>query len=296
MRLFWRERYARAKYDKVSYPPKIITFSIPFIIVGLIVCVLMLCYINLDFIILAFLGSLLIAFIVLSEDKASWFKHNHINRFSPDLIEEIDNDAQLAPKVHLITLSPVPDSQENAYTHAIQATQRAGINPNWASVLPIDIGLVGFSDNQTGIIYRIAPIPAQIKYIQPFVKLHVRHATHKRIRFEIKDDQDSPVLKSEKEYALKIGENLVTPATRLPVAKLETIKGLWKLWIYENDEPLAVHHFGWERDSVGGVTVPISQDGEISPELTDELESQFGTISLDELLGDDSDQSAQKRL
>lgn len=173
MRLFWRERRARAKYDKVSYPSRILVFSIAFIIVGVIVFVVMLLYINLDFIILAFLGSLLIAFIVLSEDKVSWFKRGGfgVKNFLPYPMEEIDNDAQLAPKAHLITLSPVPDSQENAYTHAIQATQRAGVNPNWASVLPIDIGLVGFANDQAGIIYRVAPIPPKIKQLQPFVKL-----------------------------------------------------------------------------------------------------------------------------
>ena len=294
MRLFWRERRARAKYDKVSYPSRILVFSIAFIIVGVIVFVVMLLYINLDFIILAFLGSLLIAFIVLSEDKVSWFKGNHINKFSPDLTEEIDNDAQLAPKAHLITLSPVPDSQENAYTHAIQATQRAGVNPNWASVLPIDIGLVGFANDQAGIIYRVAPIPPKIKQLQPFVKFHVRHATHKQIRFEIKDNQNTPVFRFEKEYALKIGENFITPPARIVIANLVAIHGIWELWIYENNEPLAAHQFSWEGDSIGVVNLPISQDGEISPELTNELEAQLGTISLDELL-DDLNQSSQKR-
>lgn len=271
-RLFLRKKHAEPNQENYFVIVLLRIFSVIFATIFLI---MMLPQYALFFCI----GTLLLIF------WGSWGDEKpNIRSFYPRILEEVDNDVQLAPKAHLITLSPVPDSQENAYTHAIQATQKAGVNPNWASVLPIDIGLVTFSDVETGIIYRVAPLPKTIQYLQPFVKFHVRHATHKRIRFEIRDNSDTTVLKFDKEYALKIGENFITPPVRLAIRELVSITGIWKLWIYENDEPLAVHQFGWEGDSEGGVNVPISQDGEVSAELTDELESKLGTMSLDELL------------
>ncbi|MDX2075022.1 MAG: hypothetical protein SFZ02_01215 [bacterium] len=207
--------------------------------------------------------------------------------------EEYDNDAQLAPKAHLISLSPVPDIQEIAQSHALDAVQAVDINPNWASLLPLDIGFIGFVLNKP-TIYRITPIPSTINAIQPFVKLRARHATKKQVRFDIQDDKGAVVFRFERQYKLRIGENLITPPSRMPILLDSPVNGLWKLCLWVNDEPLAEHRFGWETPSGGIVMMPVSQDGEISEELTSEFEAYMDEMSLEELLGN-GDQLSQKK-
>ncbi|MCL4254287.1 MAG: hypothetical protein KJ043_10965 [Anaerolineae bacterium] len=214
--------------------------------------------------------------------------------------QKIDRELTLdeQEKQHLaskpVILQAVPNMQYQAKTHAIDAVESLGLDFRFTPVLLLDIGFIGFFPNKTRI-YRLAPLLEELDAIQPFIKVYVKHATKKHIHFEILDVNNHTVFVFEMTYSLKIGEHLITPPARMPLGDVKHKNGIWKLRILLDNAPLAEHHFGWQADSQGFAKMPMSLDGELSEELTAEFQSAIqNSMSLDELLGNEGDESAHK--
>lgn len=76
-----------------------------------------------------------------------------------------------------------------AQEHALKAARLAGINPETARVLPIDIGMVGLRAKKA-TLYRVWHIDDDVDTVQPFINLRVKQFAHGTLRFEIYDDAD----------------------------------------------------------------------------------------------------------
>src|SRR5262245_23635748 len=64
-------------------------------------------------------------------------------------------------------------SAETVYRHALDSVTAAGLDPNDVKVLPVDIGIVVFRDDEVPAPYRTHPVPDNADYIQPFVQLRL---------------------------------------------------------------------------------------------------------------------------
>lgn len=189
-------------------------------------------------------------------------------------------------------VSPIP--QELAQDHALDAAISAGINPQTASVLPIDIGVVAYhGDNTT--VHRTWRVDTGADALQPFVNLHVKQAARGRLRFEIRDDAGQMVFFYERDYSLTSGENLIMPPARMPIDQSSAKLGSWTLRVLGDNLPLAEHHFQWQTGEKTKLEA-VGADGEISDEMRAMLaRTRLERMSLDELLGDDADDSTMQR-
>lgn len=192
-------------------------------------------------------------------------------------------------------ITPVsPTPQELAQDHALDAAISAGINPQTASVLPIDIGVVAYhGDNTT--VHRTWRVDTRADALQPFVNLHVKQAARGRLRFEIRDDAGQMVFFYERDYSLTSGENLIMPPARMPIDQSSAKLGSWTLRVLGDNLPLAEHHFQWQTGEKTKLEA-VGADGEISDEMRAMLaRTRLERMSLDELLGDDADDSTMQR-
>ncbi len=190
----------------------------------------------------------------------------------------------------------VDDNQ--TFSHAIRAARRAGVDPEEAAVLPIDIGLLAFDDTGAPSIFRTAPVGDFARAIQPYIQLRLLRRAKGRIRFEVADANGKLVFAHEDDYALQPGVNLVSPRARLPLTKPAALRGRWKLRVKADGVPIAVHTFTWEHDDSQLFRRHLVSDGEISLELRDlMMENQLEALSLDDLLVDQQqpDREAQQR-
>lgn len=48
---------------------------------------------------------------------------------------------------------------EKVYAHALKAVEQAGLNPDTAQVLPVDLGVMVFQGDNDPVVYRSQPIP-----------------------------------------------------------------------------------------------------------------------------------------
>lgn len=186
---------------------------------------------------------------------------------------------------------PVIRPEELAQDHALDAAILAGVNPQKASVLPIDIGVVAYRNDET-TVHRTWRVDTRADALQPFVNLHVRQAARGRLRFEIRDDDGQMVFFYERDYSLSSGENLIMPPARMPIDQSEMQSGTWTLRVLGDNLPLAEHHFEWQTGEKAKLET-IGADGEISDEMRAMLaRTRLERMSLDELLGDEGDESA----
>ncbi|GAB4512579.1 MAG: hypothetical protein OHK0046_12340 [Anaerolineae bacterium] len=179
-------------------------------------------------------------------------------------------------------------SAEQIHQHALRAVRRAGLDPNALSVLPVNIGLLMYYEDNPPVIYANRPVEDDSDYIQPFVELRVPVNATGRIRFEIVNGRGETVFRQEDSYYLERGRNLITPATRLPVHEELGLDGRWELRVTADNVVIARHIFSWEAvedSSEPAVNRHIGEDGEISSELRAALaENRLQRLSLDELL------------
>ncbi|MBK8024288.1 MAG: hypothetical protein IPK19_23360 [Chloroflexi bacterium] len=173
------------------------------------------------------------------------------------------------------------------YEHAASAAREAGIDVDSARVYPVDLGLMAFSGDEDPIVYRTSAIPTDMDYLQPYIQLHLPVRAHGKIRFEIRDAVGERIFVHEVQRDLMPGDNLVTPAARLPIHDQLDFDGAWELRISANDQPMAVHRLTWRETGSRLIRQHIQADGEISRELKTLVEdSRLGRLSLDEMLAD----------
>jgi len=189
---------------------------------------------------------------------------------------------------------------EKVYAHALQAVEQAGLNPDTAQVLPVDLGVMVFQGDNDPVVYRTQPIPDDADYIQPFVQLRLPTRAVGRIKFEIIDSDGQVIFIHEDVNNLERGRNLVTPSARLPIHDAHAMLGNWQVRISADGMPLALHKFMWQETNTRAIRRHITADGELSNELRASLaENRLGKMSLDELLsfqdGDEEPERQQRR-
>ncbi len=206
-----------------------------------------------------------------------------------DSDDEIDED-----------YAPRQTGAEKVYAHALRAVEQAGLNPDTAQVLPVDLGIMVFQGDNDPLVYRTQSIPDDADYIQPFVQLRLPTRAVGRIKFEIIDSDGQIIFIHEDVHNLERGRNLVTPSARLPIHDAQAMLGNWQIRISADGMPLALHKFVWQETSTRAIRRHITADGELSNELRASLaENRLGKLSLDELLsfqeGDEEPQARQQR-
>jgi hypothetical protein len=179
--------------------------------------------------------------------------------------------------------------------YVAQAIARAGQNMDELAVLPLDLGVMVYKDNQPPQIYRMDEIPDDIDYLQPFVELDLPSAVTGRVRFEITDGSGQTIFIEENSHRFHEGSQPVVAQTRLPVHDAQNFDNGWHLKVYAEDMLLADHQFAWNNAvNVAPIRQHIEEDGEISAELREALssESRLERMSLDELLDFQDDSSS----
>jgi len=194
-----------------------------------------------------------------------------------------------------VDYTPRQTGAEKVYAHALRAVELAGINPDTAQVLPVDLGVMVFQGDNDPVVYRTQPIPDDADYIQPFVQLRLPTRAVGRIKFEIIDSDGQIIFIHEDVTSLERGRNLVTPSARLPIHDAHAMLGNWQIRITADGMPLAVHKFMWQETNTRAIRRHITADGELSNELRASLaENRLGKMSLDELLSfQDGDEEPQ---
>lgn len=187
---------------------------------------------------------------------------------------------------------------DEIYPHALKAVEAAGLNPDTTYVLPVDIGLMSFTDNQTAVIWRTKPIYDDIDYLQPFVELKLPITAMGKIRFEVLDADGESIFVHEEIHHLKQGRNLITPRARIPIHDAYDLSDDWTLNVSADGVLIATQIFGWQESDRSFIRRHVREDGEISSEMRAMIEdSSLQRMSLDDLLQDqdDSSVSAQRR-
>lgn len=190
-----------------------------------------------------------------------------------------------------------PASSEQIHQHALRAVRRAGLNPNEVSVLPVNIGMLMYYQNNEPVIYTNRAIEDDSDYIRPFVELRVPVNATGRIRFEVFNSEGEKVFERADSYQLERGRNLIASSTRLPVHEELGLNGRWELRVSADNVVLARHIFQWE--DVQGAPGPqhhVGEDGELSSEMRAVLaESRLERMSLDELLAYQEEEDEARR-
>jgi hypothetical protein len=187
---------------------------------------------------------------------------------------------------------PQAQSENQVYKHALDAVRRVGLEPDQMQVLPVDIGLLSFHDDQNPMIHRLQAVEDNADYVQPYVHLRVPVTARGKIRFEITDNSATLLYVYEDNYQLKRGRNLIVPTTRLPIHDEHPTEGRWQMRVYADGMLIARHFFSWTATENEAVRPPVEEDGEISNEMRELLaENRLQRMSLDELLAPQDDQT-----
>lgn len=188
---------------------------------------------------------------------------------------------------------------EHIHQHAIRAVHAAGHNPDDLPVLPVDLGMIVFFNDEAPAVYRTSEVPDDADYIQPFIEMRVPVDATGKVRFELLDAQGKTVFVHEDYHELRRGRNLISPSARLPIHDELQLDTAWQLNVYGDGVLLVCHDFMWQpmREQPGThIRKHIGEDGEISSELRAIMaESRLQPLSLDDLLADQEEAAAQQR-
>ncbi|MBZ0296408.1 MAG: hypothetical protein K8L99_27855 [Anaerolineae bacterium] len=187
-------------------------------------------------------------------------------------------------------------SRARIFAHAMNAMEEAGVDPETASVLVTDIGLMSFKDEAEPTIHRMQPVPDDVDYIQPFVQVRVPTRAVGLIRFEIIDSDGQVLFIHEDRHQLERGRNLISPGSRLPIHDAHALYNDWELRVNADGILLASHHFNWEENASRVIRRHLSEDGEISSELRAAMaENRLQRMSLDDLLSTQEDETENQQ-
>lgn len=191
---------------------------------------------------------------------------------------------------HEPVLMPEPEID-----HVYEAITTAGHDPDQLQVLPVDLGLLVYKDNQQEI-YRHQAIPNDVDYVRPFVELKLPTSVSGKVRFELLDSNGNSLFIDENSYQLKPGKQPIVAGTWLPIHDAHDLEGMWQLKVSAGGVLLANHVFEWDTDEAAPIREHIQEDGEISPELRQALaENRLQRMSLDELLADQQEDDPARR-
>ncbi|MDQ7025773.1 MAG: hypothetical protein Q9P01_04000 [Anaerolineae bacterium] len=186
---------------------------------------------------------------------------------------------------------------EPVYRHALEAVQRAGLNPDSVQVLAVDIGMMAINDNGEPTVFRTWTLPDDIDYVQPFVQLRLPSKANGRIKFEVIDSTGKVVFVHEDNHKLERGRNFIMPAARLPIHDSHNLDGQWGMRVSADGVILADHQFEFSEATNSAIRRHIGEDGEINTELRAVMaESRLPKMSLDDLLSyQEEDEQQQGR-
>ncbi|MCA0456666.1 MAG: hypothetical protein LCI00_22020 [Chloroflexi bacterium] len=214
---------------------------------------------------------------------------NNRNRSGEDSSPDFDYSYEEDPL-------PRQSGAEKVYAHALRAVEAAGLNPDAAQVLPVDLGVMVFQGDNDPVVYRTQPVPDDADYIQPFVQLRLPTRAVGRVKFEVIDSDGQVIFIHEDVHNLERGRNLVTPSARLPIHDAQAMHGNWRIRVSADGLPLANHSFMWQETNTRAIRRHITEDGELSNELRASLaENRLGKMSLDELLSFQEEDEAPPR-
>lgn len=174
--------------------------------------------------------------------------------------------------------------------HADLAVRNAGHDPQAMTLRVSDVGVFAMHQDRETLVHRVQAVSDDVDYIQPWVALRVPRAAQGVLRFEIRDRQDRLLFARDRSVQLDAGENLVSPAARMPVHDALVTEGDWQLCVYADGVLLAAHSFFWveadERLDEPRLRAHLTEDGEMNEGLRQAFEesSQDTEQSLDELL------------
>ena len=204
---------------------------------------------------------------------------------------ESQDDAAVAPRRSERAARPARrQRQAQIPGHAALAVRNAGHDPEAMSLRVSDIGVFAMGHGRETLVHRVQSVRDDVDYIQPWVALRVPTAAAGTLRFEIRDPDDRLHFQRDRTLQLRAGDNLVSPAARMPVHDALLTEGDWQLCVYADGNLLAAHSFFWvEADESPGeprLRAHLQEDGEMSDELRLAFEesSQEQERSLDELL------------
>ncbi len=197
---------------------------------------------------------------------------------------------------------PRPRRSTTVYQHALDAVRAAGKNPDDLPVLPVDVGVLVFSQGRREpVIVRDWEVLDDADYVQPYIQIRLPEEAEGSIRFELRDSRGDVVYVHSDEYAFQRGRNLVIPSTRLPLHDQQHKDGRWELRVRADGMEIARHTVIWQDADKASTSFRehLTHDGELSSEIRAALaESRLEEVSLDELLGsmdDDAGQASQRR-
>lgn len=195
------------------------------------------------------------------------------------------------------TLSQNRQAQnEPVYRHALEAVQRAGLDPDGVQVLTVDVGVMAFREDGNPEVFRTWALPDDVSYVQPFVQLRLPTKATGRVKFEIMDAAGNPVFIHEDVHNLERGRNFVTPSARLPIHAERDMSGNWQMRISADGVLLAVHRFEFSEATNAAIQRHIGEDGEINTELRAVMaENRLPKMSLDDLLSYQDEEEARRQ-
>ncbi|MFN8530281.1 MAG: hypothetical protein U0670_16905 [Anaerolineae bacterium] len=213
----------------------------------------------------------------------------------PSVAYDLRDSAPRAPRP-----AEAAASSDGIYRHALTAARRAGIDPDQTYVLPTDIGVMVFEDDQPPVIQRTTSLDDRADYIQPFIQLRLPTDAAGRVKFELVDDQGQRRFVYEDSYRLSSGVNLLSPSARLRVKDVQDRTAAWQLRVYAEGTLIAEHEIRWEIGTTGVVRRHLMEDGELSTELNTEMRAMIAqkrleSVSLDDLMAfqEEDDQPQQ---
>jgi len=198
-----------------------------------------------------------------------------------------DPFAPEAPATRRSSATPGGRATGQMHRLAVQAVQRAGLDPRNLAVTPVELGVLVYGEEDVPTLYRESKLPPDAGYVRPFVVLRSPRRARGKIRFELVDGQGTRRFIDETPWELKEGETFVYPSTWLPTHKIEDFDGDWKLRVFAAGTLLAVHELTWRDPGGGEFRRYLNGDGEISDDLVQELRQvHMDRLSLDDLLED----------
>lgn len=160
--------------------------------------------------------------------------------------------------------------------HADLAVRNAGHDPAAMSLRVSDIGVFAMGEGRDTLVHRLQAVRDDVDYLQPWVALRVPTVASGTVSFEIRDMDDRLHFRRDRSLQLERGDNLISPAARMPVHDALLTEGDWQLRVYADGNLLAAHSFGWmeaaEEAREARLSAHLEEDGEMSDELRQAFE------------------------
>jgi len=177
------------------------------------------------------------------------------------------------------------------------AMRRVGNRSYGDGLRLLDIGLLSYDGGTQPKVIRAETVPAYATSLRPFIVINVAnaHDAHFTLRFQLVDQVGRTRFLTEERFHFQRGKNFFTPHNWLPMGDDEP-GGNWSMHVSISDQPLARHDFAIAPDTGAYFRTYLRPDGEIDEWLSKSATSvPTDSLSLDELIGDQGNQSHESR-